>query len=53
NVLIRRSKEQGKAFIRPEDVNVYEIYEGSAGQLKNAIQKGTAPVLTGNEITPV
>lgn len=34
NVLIRRSKEQGKAFMRSEDVNVYEIFEGSAGQLK-------------------
>lgn len=34
NVLIRRSKEQGKVFIRPEDVNVYEIFEGNAGQLK-------------------
>lgn len=34
NVLIRRSKEQKKSFIRPEDVNVYEIFEGSAGPLK-------------------
>lgn len=34
NVLIRRSKEHDKAFISPEDVNVYEIFEGSAGQLK-------------------
>ena len=34
NVLIRRSEEQGKAFMRSEDVNVYEIFEGSAIQLK-------------------
>lgn len=34
NVLIRRNEENGKVFIRPEDVNVYEIFEGSAGQLK-------------------
>lgn len=34
NVLIRRTQEQGKVFIRPEDVNVYEIFEGSAGPLK-------------------
>ena len=34
NVLIRRPKEQGLAYIMPENVNVYEIFEGSAGQLK-------------------
>ena len=34
NVLIRRSKKQVKTYIRPEDVNVYEIFEGYAGQLK-------------------
>lgn len=34
NVLIRRTQEQGKVFICPEDVNVYEIFEGSAGPLK-------------------
>ena len=34
NVLIRRTKELGKVFIRPEDVNVYEIFEGTTGQLK-------------------
>lgn len=34
NVLIRRPEEHGEVFIRPEDVNVYEIFEGSAGQLK-------------------
>jgi predicted ATP-dependent endonuclease of OLD family len=34
NVLIRRSKEQGFSYINPEDVNVYEIYDGFAGQLK-------------------
>ena len=41
NVLIRRSKEQGKVFIRPEDVNVYEIFEGSAGSLKTCINGRT------------
>lgn len=35
NVLIRRSKELGRAFLKAEDVNVYEIYDGYAGQLKN------------------
>lgn len=35
NILIRRSKEQRKVFIRSEDVNVYEIFEGSAGSLKH------------------
>lgn len=34
NVLIRRSKEQGLSYIDPKDVNVYEIYDGCAGQLK-------------------
>lgn len=34
NVLIRRTKEQGLSYISPDDVNVYEIFEGSAGQLK-------------------
>lgn len=34
NVLIRRSKEQGLSYIRPDDVNVYEIFEGNAGPLK-------------------
>lgn len=35
NVLIRRSEELGRAFLKAEDVNVYEIYDGYAGQLKN------------------
>lgn len=35
NVLIRRSKELGRAFLKAEEVNVYEIYDGYAGQLKN------------------
>lgn len=34
NVLIRRTKEQGLSYISPDDVNVYEIFGGSAGQLK-------------------
>lgn len=34
NVLIRRTKEQGLPYISPKDVNVYEIFEGGAGQLK-------------------
>lgn len=34
NVLIRRSQDCGQTFIKPENVNVYEIYEGCAGQLK-------------------
>jgi len=34
NLLIRRTSESGKPFLRPEDVNVYEIYEGTAGSLK-------------------
>ena len=34
NVLIRRTKEQGLSYIRPDDVNVYEIFEGNAGPLK-------------------
>lgn len=34
NVLIRRSKEQGLSYIRPDNVNVYEIFEGNAGPLK-------------------
>ena len=34
NVLIRRTKEQGLSYIRPGDVNVYEIFEGNAGPLK-------------------
>ena len=34
NVLIRRTKEQGLSYICPEEVNVYEIFEGSAGPLK-------------------
>ena len=34
NVLIRRSEKREKFFMRPEEVNVYEIFEGSAGQLK-------------------
>ncbi len=41
NVLIRRSKENGKAFICQEDMNVYEIFEGSAGQLKTCINDRT------------
>lgn len=39
NVLIRRSEEHKKAFICPEDVNVYEIFNGSAGQLKTLNDK--------------
>lgn len=35
NVLIRRSSETGRAFIDPNDVNVYEIYDGCAGELKS------------------
>lgn len=35
NVLIRRSGKLGRAFLKAEDVNVYEIYDGYAGQLKN------------------
>ncbi len=34
NVLIRRTKEQGLPYISSNDVNVYEIYDGTAGQLK-------------------
>ena len=34
NVLIRRSEESGLSYMDPEDVNVYEIYDGYAGQLK-------------------
>lgn len=34
NVLIRRTKEHGLSYICPEDVNVYEIFEGNAGSLK-------------------
>lgn len=34
NVLIRRTKEMGLAYISPADVNVYEIFEGCAGPLK-------------------
>lgn len=34
NVLIRRSEEKGLSFIDSKDVNVYEIYDGYAGQLK-------------------
>lgn len=34
NVLIRRSKEHGKIFIHLDNVNVYEIFQGSAGLLK-------------------
>ena len=41
NILIRRSKEQRKVFIRSEDVNVYEIFEGSAGSLKTCINGRT------------
>lgn len=35
NVLIRRSEDSGRTFLRPEDVNVYEIFEGCAGELKS------------------
>ena len=34
NVLIRRAKESELAFVRPEDVNVYNIFEGVAEPLK-------------------
>lgn len=34
NVLIRRPQDGKKAFINPEDVNVYEVNEGIVGQLK-------------------
>ena len=34
NVLIRRSEGKGLSFIDSKDVNVYEIYDGYAGQLK-------------------
>lgn len=34
NVLIRRSENQERAFVKPENVNVYEIFEGCAGELK-------------------
>lgn len=34
NVLIRRTTDSGRPYIRPEDVNVYEIYDGYAGSLK-------------------
>ena len=42
NVLMRRSHEHGQTFLRPEDVNVYEIYEGYAGQLKTL---GDRPII--------
>lgn len=35
NVLIRRSVKSGRIFINPEEVNVYEIYDGYAGPLKS------------------
>lgn len=34
NLLIRRSSEIGLPFINPDDINVYEIYQGAAGELK-------------------
>ena len=34
NLLIRRSSEIGLPFINPDDVKVYEIYQGAAGELK-------------------
>lgn len=42
NVLIRRSQDCRQIFVKPEDVNVYEIYEGSAGQLKTL---GERPII--------
>ncbi|WP_455083967.1 AAA family ATPase [Porphyromonas endodontalis] len=44
NVLIQRSRSQDcrQIFVKPEDVNVYEIYEGSAGQLKTL---GERPII--------
>lgn len=42
NVLIRRSQETGTVYINPKDVNVYEIYEGYAGQLKTI---GDRPII--------
>lgn len=39
NVLIRRNKEQGLPFICPDDVNVYEIFDGHACTLKSLNEK--------------
>lgn len=42
NLLIRRTSENGLPFINPDDVKVYEIYQGAAGELKT---DGNRPVI--------
>ena len=48
NLLIRRTSENGRPYLNPNDVKVYEIYQGYAGPLKT---EGVRPVIDARSLS--